>query len=163
MATPLEGTESAKNAIVRVKYTHDGMIDLIIANPMISQGQIAAHFGYTQAWVSRIMCSDAFHARLAVRKTELVDPSLVASIEEKLKTLASVSLDIVLDKLIATKNAELGLRVIETTTKALGYGARQQNVSVQQNFVVALPAKAASAEEWAKQNSPLRLIQSNES
>ena len=149
MATPLEGTESAAGAIARVSYTHDSMIDLIIANPAISQGAIAQHFGYTQAWVSRVFNSDAFQARLAARKTEIVDPQLVLTIDEKLKALASKSLDVVLEKLTVTNSAEMGLKALEITSKALGYGARQQNLNVQQNFVVALPPKAASAEEWA--------------
>ena len=149
MSTPLEGTQSAATSIARVSYTHDAMIDLIIANPAISQGAIAQHFGYTQAWVSRVFNSDAFQARLAARKTEIVDPQLVLTIDEKLKALASKSLDVVLEKLTVTNSAEMGLKALEITSKALGYGARQQNLNVQQNFVVALPPKAASAEEWA--------------
>lgn len=149
MATPLEGTPSAATAIARVKYTHDAMIDLIIANPAVAQSDIAKHFGYTQPWVSRIMNSDAFQARLALRKEELVDPSLVASIDEKLRALASKSLDVVLEKLTLTNSADIGLKALEITSKALGYGARQQNLNVQQNFVVALPPKAQNAEDWA--------------
>ena len=150
MSTPLEGTQSAATAIARVRYTHDGMIDLIVANPAITQGALARHFGYTQAWVSRVMNSDAFQARLAARKTELVDPSLVATIEEKLRALASRSIDVVLEKLDSTNSAEMGLKALEITSKALGYGARQQNLNVQNNFVVELPPKAASADAWAR-------------
>lgn len=148
MSEPLQGTASAANAIARVSYSHDAMIDLIIANPVIKQGGIAQHFGYTQAWVSRVMNSDAFQARLAIRKADLVDPTLVLSIEEKLRALASKSLDVVMDKLELTNSADIGLKALEVTTKALGYGARQQNLNVQQNFVVALPAKSESAKAW---------------
>ena len=70
---PLEGTATGKDAIARVKYTHDAMIDLIVAQPGVKQGEIAKYFGYTQAWVSRIMNSDAFLARLAQRKADLVE------------------------------------------------------------------------------------------
>ena len=149
MSEPLLGTASAANAIARVKYSHDAMIDLLIANPAISQNEIAANFGYTVPWVSRIMNSDAFQARLALRKEELLDPVIVASIEEKFRALASKSLDVVLDKLSVTNSTELGLKALEISAKALGYGARQQNLSVQTNFVVALPGKADSAESWA--------------
>lgn len=154
MSEPLLGTESAAKAIERVKYSHDAMIDLIIANPALSQGQIASHFGYTQAWVSRIFNSDAFQARLAVRKADVVDPALTLSIDEKLRALADKSLDVVLDKLTLSGNPDTALKALEITSKALGYGARQQNVQLQQNFVVALPAKAASAEEWAGAHGP---------
>ena len=154
MSTPLMGTESAAGAIQRVKYTHDALIDVIISNPAVSQGELAKHFGYTQGWLSRVMNSDAFQARLALRKTEVVDPQLVLSIDEKLRALASKSLDVVLDKLSATQNPDTALKALEVTSKALGYGARQQNLNVQQNFVVALPPKSASAEEWVSSHGP---------
>lgn len=147
MSEPLKGTASAANAIARVKYSHDGMIDLMIAQPMISQGELAAHFGYTQAWVSQVINSDAFQARLALRKEELVDPVIVASIDEKMKAVASKSLEVVLEKLTLVKDFNQAIKAFEATTKAMGYGARQ-TAQVQNNFVVALPDKAASAEEW---------------
>ena len=141
MSEPLLGTASAANAIARVKYSHDAMIDLLIANPAISQNELAANFGYTVPWVSRIMNSDAFQARLALRKEALLDPVIVASIAEKFRALASKSLDVVLDKLSVTNSAELGLKALEISAKALGYGARQQNLSVPPHFSVALPTK----------------------
>ena len=158
MSAPLEGTASAATAIARVKYSHDAMIDLIIANPAISQGMLAQEFGYTQAWVSRIMNSDAFQARLAIRKADIVDPSLVLTIDEKLKALASKSLDVVLERLAVTQNPDTALKALEITSKALGYGARQQNLNVQQNFVVALPPKAVNAAEWAAAHGPQSMV-----
>lgn len=154
MSEVLQGTASAANAIGRVRYTHDAMVDLIIADPSISQGKIASHFGYTQAWVSRVFNSDAFQARLAVRKSDIVDPALTLSIEEKLRALADKSLDVVLDKLTLTQSPDMAMKALELTTKALGYGARQQNVNLQQNFVVAMPAKVADAGEWALAHGP---------
>lgn len=149
---PLEPALNEAGGIARVRYTHDAMIDLVIANPAISQNTIAAHFGYSVGWVSRIFNSDAFQARLAQRKSDLVDPSLVLTIEEKLRALAGRSLDIVQEKLDQTPTFDNAFQVLELSTKALGYGARQQNVAVQQNFVVAMPAKAASATDWAAQH-----------
>ena len=154
MATALQGTESAAKAIARVKYSHDAMIDMIVANPAIEQNALAAAFGYTVPWVSRVMNSDAFQARLAERKTEIVDPALIASVDEKLRTLASKSLDILIDKLSLAPNLDTALKAVEVSTRALGYGARQQNVAVQQNFVVALPGKAVTAEAWSQAHTP---------
>lgn len=149
MSAPLQGTASAAGAIARVNYTHDALIDLIIANPKLSQGQLAAHFGYTQPWLSRVMNSDAFLARLAERKKDVVDPVLTLSIDEKLRALADKSLDVVMEKLEATKNPDTAMKALELTTKALGYGARAQNVAIQQNFVVPMPQKAESSDAWA--------------
>lgn len=151
MSEPLVGTASAANALARVRYTHDAMIDMLIANPVISQNELAKAFGYGVAWISRVVNSDAFNLRLAARKDELVDPSILLSLDEKLRALADQSLKIVMDKLAVTQNPDTALKALDLTTRALGYGARQQNIAVQQNFVVALPAKVTNAEDWAAQ------------
>lgn len=153
MSQPLQGTESAKDSIKRVSYTHDALIDLHISNPVLTQGELAKHFGYTQAWISRVMNSDAFLARLAQRKEDIVDPVLTMSIDEKLKALASLSLDVVQEKLAITRNPDTALKALDSTVKALGYGARQQNLNLQQNFVVQMPQKAASVEDWAAKHA----------
>lgn len=154
ISAPLAGTDSANLAIARVSYTHDAMIDLIINNPRISQNEIAKHFGYTAAWVSRIKNSDAFQQRLAARKADLVDPSILATLEEKFAALADRSMDIIQEKLELTQSPDLAFKALELSSKALGYGARQQNVAVQQNFVVAMPQKAESGAAWAAQHGP---------
>ena len=142
---PFESTRSAADAIERVKYTHDAMIDIIIARPEISQNQIAEHFGYTVAWVSRIFCSDAFQARLAQRRTELIEPGIAASFEERLKLMANKSADILLKRLEDTdlEDAEsvangvnVAFKALELSAKSLGYGARQTNVAIQQTMTV---------------------------
>ena len=157
----LQGTASAQNAIARVKYSHDAMIDVLLANPGISQGELARHFGYTQGWLSRIMNSDAFLARMAQRKADLVDPTVVATIEEKFRAIASRSLDIVMEKLdMPTATFDQAMEAAELASKSLGYGARQQNVAVQQNFVVAMPNKVADASDWAsKYKAPSPALQ----
>jgi len=151
-SSPLQGTESAALAIKRVSYSHDAFIDVLIAEPGLPQGQLAARFGYTQAWVSRVMNSDAFLARLAERKADIVDPTIVATLDEKFRALASKSLDVVMEKVTLTNNADMALKALEVSSKALGYGARQQNLNVQQNFVVAMPSKIATPEAWAAQH-----------
>lgn len=148
-SAPLQGTESAALSIARVKYSHDAMIDMLIANPDVKQGELAQQFGYTQAWVSRVMNSDAFLARLATRKGDLVDPSIALTLDEKFRALANQSLDVIMEKLTVTKNPDTALKALELSSKALGYGARQQNLNVQQNFVVAMPTKVQSPEDWA--------------
>lgn len=141
-----------KNAIDKVRYSHDAMIDMIVANPWISQGELARNFGYTEGWVSQVIASDAFQARLAERKNELVDPYLRATIEERFKGLVVRSIEILMRKLDETKvSDETALRAAEIAAKALGYGNRGPQVQVNTSFVVQVPPKAASVEAWAKQ------------
>lgn len=140
-----------ENAIIKVNYTHDAMIDLLIANPSITQNRLAAHFGYTPAWVSRILASDAFQERLAQRKDEIVDPQIRATVEERMRSLVIQSLEVLMQKLEAP--AEMvpfgaAAKALEVSSRALGYGvARAPEVNVAQ-FVVHVPPKAASSREW---------------
>lgn len=149
-SAPLQGTASAAGAIKRVNYSHDAMIDLIVTNPDISQNELAAYFGYSVGWVSRVRNSDAFLARLAERKADLVDPSIAATVDEKIRAVADRAWGTVLEKIDkGVVTFDQALNAAEKAGKALGYGARAQNVNVQQNFVVALPQKAPTAEAWA--------------
>lgn len=144
--------------IQKVHYTHDAMIDLIIANPAISQNEIAAIFGYTPAWVSIIFNSEAFRERLEERKAELVDPAIVASIETKLRALVDTSTQVVLERLSVTRDPKLALRALEVTTRALGYGASKAaaNAAVNVNFspVVVVPAQESDSETWRAKFAP---------
>jgi NADPH:quinone reductase-like Zn-dependent oxidoreductase len=153
-SAPLQGTESAANAVARVNYTHDAMIDLIIANPAITQNELARHFGYSVPWLSRIRNSDAFLARLAERKKDIVDPGVIASVEEKLRNIVDKSAEIILNKLETTQSADLAFKALELGGKLAGYGARQTGPVVNNNFVVALPPKAQSEQGWAAAHDP---------
>ena len=147
MHTPLESTDFSAKILKKVRYTHDAMIDQIIGNPGISEKELAQVFGYSVQWVNRLLCSDAFQARLALRKEEVIDPKLTATVEERLRGLAMQSLEVIQEKLAATKDAKVALKALELCTKAQGYGAGQKGpVSV--NFVVALPTVAPTEKAW---------------
>lgn len=140
-----------KQAIQKVRYSHDAMIDLVIQNPWISQNEIAAHFGYTVPWVSQVFSADAFQSRMAQRKEELVDPAIRATIEERFKALVFQSLEVLKRKLSSpVVSDELALGALNGAAKALGYGARGPQVQVNQQFVVQVPGKAATSADWAK-------------
>lgn len=143
-------------AIREVRYTHDAMIDLLIASPFISQGQVAAHFGYTQAWVSRIIRSDAFREAFAKRKSELTDPLLLKTIEEKFQSLVDRSLEVLLEKLeLPNVGVDVAMKAAELGAKALGMTDRHSGTTNNTTFVVAMPEKAISAQDWIKAHSPV--------
>lgn len=141
--------------IVKISYTHDAMIDLIVANPMIKQQDLARHFGYTPGWICQIMQSDAFQERLAQRKKEIVAPVVTQSIEERFKGLVARGQEILQDKLDGPNPpTELALKVVEAGARALGYGAKAGGPTVNVGFVVAMPEKAQDAKEWITQHAP---------
>lgn len=160
--TPLPGTDFSGKILKKVSYTHDAMIDEIIANPGIQENELAEIFGFSKAWVTRLICSDAFQARLALRKSELIDPKLLATAEERFRHGEMLALDIVADKLAVTKDAKLAMQFLNMTSKARAYGARAAGPSIVNNsYVVALPPVAQSAEEWQKDvtNRAQRIIE----
>lgn len=127
---------AADQSIRKINYSHDGMINLIIANRGISQNDLARHFGYSASWVSQIMSSDAFQARLAERAAEIEDPTLRATVEEDIRGVLNRSIAILKEKLnqpAASIPDNLALRSLELSSRALGFGAREQTVAVQVN------------------------------
>jgi len=109
----------------KVRYTHDAMIDMIVENPWVSQNELAVRFGYTPAWVSVVMASDVFKEKLALRRTELVDPAIQATLKERFEAVVARSLSVLQEKLAAPSSVvpdQLALRAAELGAKALGLG-----------------------------------------
>ena len=135
---------------VKVRYSHQAMADMIIQNPWISQGELAAHFGYTQGWVCQVIASDAFQAYLNERKGELVDPAIRATIDEMFKGLVRQSILKLQERLAANPTDDLLVAVMNGAGKALGYGARPQAAVQVNNYVAVVPQKDPSTEAWAE-------------
>lgn len=117
----------------RIRYSHEAMAEYILANPWVTQDQIAAHFGYSASWISTIICSDAFQALLAKRRDELIDPTLKATIEDQLKGILARSLEILrvkLDKPAESVPDQLALQAAKVAAQAAGYGAKTREQAV---------------------------------
>lgn len=134
-------------------YSHDKMIDLILTNPGITQNELAAVFGYTPGWISQVINSDAFKAKLAERSREVIDPVVIASMEEQFQGILARGLELTRAKLDATDkegNSVVSdnflLRSMELSSRALGYGSKKDEggrsdglesklIDLQQNLV----------------------------
>lgn len=115
----------AKDGIVKVAYSHEAMIDAMIANPGIAGWELAAMFGYTESWISRIRSSNAFRERLRERAQEMVDPVLLATIEENFDAMVQRSQEILLEKLSEPSqnvDPQLALQCAALGAKATGRG-----------------------------------------
>jgi hypothetical protein len=110
-------------ARLRQNYTHDALIDLLIARPDMTQRQIAAYLGYTESWLSVVINTDAFQAKLAARREEIVDPELKATLEERFRALAAQSLKVLQERLTRPDvSNQVVLRAVELGMKANGIG-----------------------------------------
>ena len=135
-----------------VPYSHDALIDLMIANPGATRVELAKVFGRSSQWIYSVTNSDGFRARYEARREELVDPEIVASVKERFAAIASQSIDVIAKKLTATEDPVLAIKTLEVAAKAaaFGVGTGDGKVQVNNSFVVALPEKAQSADAWAK-------------
>ena len=135
----------------KLNYTHEDCIDAILANPAVTQNALAERYGYTPSWISLIINSDAFQAALAKRRDEVISPELKATVEERFRALIMESQRVLHDKLMTPGcPPNIALGVLGTASRALGYGAREQNVNINQQFVVALPPASKTSEDWSK-------------
>jgi predicted transcriptional regulator len=138
-----------------LNYSHDACVDTIIANPGITQNELASLYGYTPAWISQVINSDAFKERLAARKEEVVDPRLRMALDERIRGVVDTSLEVIINKLSETQNLNAAIRALDIGTRALGYGARPQTaINVQTNYVAVVPPRSASSAEWAQDHAP---------
>lgn len=108
-----------------LNFTHDAIVDLILAEPAIEKQEIASRFGYSIKYVSIVTSSDAFRERLAQRKAQLVDPLIAASINDRMRALTERSLEVLLDKVnqpSSTVDASLALQAAQLGAKGLNIG-----------------------------------------
>lgn len=119
---------TGQGRLKHVRYTHEAMIDLIIRNgdlppgQRLTQGAIAAHFGYTEGWISNVLASDSFKAAMAARREEIVDPELRATIKERFEAMLIRSLQRLQEKLDApTPSDRIVLEAAALGARALGH------------------------------------------
>lgn len=117
--TENSGAQKASGGLVKVTYTHEAMIDLILQEPTVSVKELAELFNYSPAWVSRILASDSFQARLAQRKSDLIDPLIAQSLNERMKGVTIQSLEIIKGKLETEESASYALEALGIAVPAL--------------------------------------------
>lgn len=143
--------------IEKVRYTHDAIIDEILVDPAISQGELSRRFGFSQAWMSIVINSDAFKQRLAERKGVLVDPKITARVEERLESLANRALDRLLDRVESTVPLK-PLELVAIAKLGVGDRANRPAQAAQTNnlYVFTAPAVPDSSAEWLSSSSRAR-------
>ena len=165
----LNSAEQDKCAVDHVKVLRDWhvrIVDLLIANPGISQGTIAAQVQKTQPWVSRVMNSDMFISYYQQRRLEH-QQNLSAGVIEKTLELAHVGLEVTAEKILAEKE-KLSLGSIVSATemalKMAGMGPEpRSNPNVVVNNVQSTqPQEVSGAVILAAQETMRRLNNEND-
>lgn len=82
----------AVNQIQKVSIKHDAILDYLLVHPADKLGDVAAVFGVSQAWLSVIIHSDAFKAKLAEKNSECFSTTILP-LREQLMGVAQVGVE----------------------------------------------------------------------
>lgn len=124
-----------KPTIKKLNFSHEAIIRWMLENPEKSLGDCAAHFNYTRSWLSIIVHSDAFQAKLRMLQEE-ADALVVADIPSQLRGTASIAIEALSAQVeLAAKDQtpaprDFLLKSSEMLLKSLGYGAGNTRISV---------------------------------
>lgn len=130
--------------VAKARYSHEAMVDLMVEQPSWTHAQLAGHFGRPASWLSSVLASDAFQQVLELRRHEVADPSLTATMEERFRALAMRSTTVLQEKLNSAGVADATvIAAVQVATKALGLGMKPQEP-------LQLPAPGTSSETVAE-------------
>jgi hypothetical protein len=108
-----------------VPYTPERMVQLMVEQPGLTHAQLAMFFGRQPSWTSAVLASDAFQTALDLRRHEVADPALSATMEERFRGLAIRAATVLQEKLnTANVNDLTVLKAAEIGIKALGLGQK---------------------------------------
>lgn len=78
--------------IKKVSVRHEAIMEYMLINPAAPLREVAQHFDVTQAWLSTIIHSDAFQAKLAEKKGDLFSATIVP-LREKILGVAHMGVE----------------------------------------------------------------------
>ena len=108
--------------VQRVSTKHVEIMNYMLLNPTHKLADVARHFGLTQPWLSCIIHSEAFQARLAEKQGEIFNGT-VLPVKEKIAALAHQALDQIADRMPMMKD-ETVAAIADSTLDRLGFGSK---------------------------------------
>lgn len=145
---PVYKPDGSAYQLAALRPRHLAIMDFMLAHVTLPYGQIAARFGVTPAWLSTVVNSDLFQAKLNERRS-LMENRQRELMGEKLLTIADKSLNALND---ALDDEEVGvktkLEISKTALAALGYlGSGKHQESRQQGSVTNVAVSVSVADD----------------
>lgn len=140
--------EEGRYQLTDISHTHEAIMNFMIAAPQLPLRDVAAHFGYTQAWLSTLIHSDLFQARLR-EKQGLVMSGIAEDLTAKLKAVADVGIEKIAQQLETSEDPRFLLESTKLALTHLGFGAKPAAGAVNvnaQNVQQVFVASAADLE-----------------
>ena len=108
----------ALRMIAKEAFTNEALVKLIVERPDYTHLQLASHFGRGLGWFAFVLATDSFQEALQPYVNLVNDPTLTATMEERLRGLAIRGLEVLQRKmdsegvsdLIVLKAAEIGIK-----------------------------------------------------
>jgi hypothetical protein len=116
----------AEVQLQKVSVKHDAILDYLLANPATRLGDVARHFGVSQPWLSVIVHSDVFQARLQEKSQDMFHGTVVP-LREQLLGVAHVGVEKLgeaLENASAISDKEFIADTTDSILKNLGYSPR---------------------------------------
>ena len=132
------------DTLLRLSHCHEAVMNWMLLNPDRSLRECADHFGYTQSWLSTLIHSDIFQAKLAERQ-EGIRARIADSIPRKLRMAADIGVEKLATHLEKSEDPDFILDATDKLLHRLGYAparsagapiAQQGSGNVQNNFFV---------------------------
>ena len=137
-------------APTKMRPWHELVIDMWLIEPTLTQRDIAAKLGKSEFWLSVVVNGDAFKERFAQRKGDLVDPTISAQAEDKLRGLVSLAADKLGERISAgASDTRLLLGTLTAASRALGMGASSAPTLQNNLYFLPPPPAAVSAADWS--------------
>lgn len=110
-------------SIQKLNHTHEAIMNWLLQNPEKSLRECADSFGFTQAWLSTVIHSDAFQTQYRA----LVDSAhsrVVADVPSRMARIADIALDKLADMVEKSESPDYILETSDKILNRLGYAPR---------------------------------------
>jgi hypothetical protein len=134
-----------------VKPIHETLVDLVLANPGATAGELAYKLQRHPVTVRLYLRSDLFRELYARRKGQVVDPILTAKVEDLMESVIGESIEVVGKRVAESQDFELAVRALSAIGPMSRFGAKTAQPLVQTNFIVPMPPRAESSAAWEAQ------------
>lgn len=119
----------AENQVAKMRIPHHAIMDMMLANPFMSQAEIAQRSGYTANWISILVNSDSWKSELSKRRGELNETlalEIQTDVTANLRSLALGGINKTKELIANSINLEQVTSATESALKLLGYGEQKK-------------------------------------
>ena len=118
-----EGALNHPPAPVPLSYSNDSIIGYLLEHPDTTPEAVAKAFGRPKRWFLTLLASDQFQLQLDPVRSQLLDPTITSTMEERFRALTLHSLNVLHAKMDNPEVTDfLVVKAAEIGVKALGLG-----------------------------------------